>query len=396
MAEKSNRELLDALGVEVKKEKKAKLTPKQERVIAGFEEIQQFVAEHGHPPEHGEEKDIFERLYAVRLDRIAAQAECRDLVSDIDHQALLSVERQIAEPAGEYESDADILAELGVEAPKEGDVAFLQHVKPRAVVRAAEEVASRKACEDFERFEPLFKKVKSELDQSSRITKLFGKEDTSIKQGDFFIVDGLMAYVAEVGEARKAPNGSYDARLRVIYSNGTESDILKWSLQRALYKDEAGRRITGISEGPLFDDKAEDDDLASGTIYVLRSLSDHPTIAQSRDVIHKIGVTGGKVEKRIANAEHDPTYLLAGVEVVATYELYNINRTKLENLLHRFFESAKLEIEITDRFGKPVVPREWFLVPLFIIEEVVEKIVDGTIGSYQYDFESAKLVKLLA
>ncbi|MET0105540.1 MAG: GIY-YIG nuclease family protein [Sedimenticola sp.] len=395
MTEKSNRELLDELGVEVKKATKAKLTPKEERVITGFEEIQRFVDEHGHPPEHGEEKDIFERLYAVRLDRIAAQAEYRDLVSDLDHQALLSVERQVAEPAGEYETDADILAELGVEAPKEGDVTFLQHVKPRAVVRAVEEVGSRSACEDFEKFEPLFKKVKSELEQGARKTIRFG-QDTTIEQGNFFVVDGLTAYVAEVGETFKAPNGENDARLRVIFSNGTESDLLMRSLQRALYKDEAGRRITEMDYGPLFDDEVEEDDLASGTIYVLRSLSDHPTIAQSRDVIHKIGVTGGKVEKRIANAEHDPTYLMASVEVVATYELYNINRTKLENLLHRFFETAKLEIEITDRFGKPVVPREWFLVPLFIIDEVVEKIVDGTLGSYQYDFESAKLVEVSA
>ncbi|MES9844130.1 MAG: GIY-YIG nuclease family protein [Candidatus Sedimenticola sp. 6PFRAG5] len=393
MADKSNKELLEELGVEVKKEKKAKLTPKEERVIAGFEEIQRFTDEHGHPPEHGEEKDIFERLYAVRLDRIAAQAEYRDLVSDIDHQELLLAERQIAEPEGEYETDADILAELGVEAPKEGDVSFLQHVKPRAVVRAVEEVGSRSACEGFEEFEPLFHKVKSELEQGARKTIRFG-QDTTIEQGNFFIVDGLTAYVAEVGEVFKAPNGENDARLRVIFSNSTESDLLMRSLQRALYKDDAGRRITKMDYGPLFDDEVEEDDLASGTIYVLRSLSDHPTIAQSRDVIHKIGVTGGKVDKRIANAEHDPTYLLAGVEVVATYELYNINRTKLENLLHRFFETAKLEIEITDRFGKPVVPREWFLVPLFIIDEVVEKVVDGTIGSYQYDFESAKLVEL--
>jgi len=395
MAEKSNKELLDELGIEVKKEKKAKLTPKEERVISGLEEIQRFVDEHGHPPEHGEEKDIFERLYAVRLDRIAAQAEYRDLVSDLDEQSLLSIEWKIAEPAGEYETDADILAELGVETPKEGDVTYLQHVKPRAVVRAAEEVASRSACEDFEKFEPLFKKVKSELEQGARKTIRFG-QDTTIEQGNFFIVDGLTAYVTEVGETFKAPNGENDARLRVIFSNGTESDLLMRSLQRALYKDEAGRRITEMDYGPLFDDEVEEDDLASGTIYVLRSLSDHPTIAQSRDVIHKIGVTGGKVEKRIANAEHDPTYLLAGVEVVATYELYNINRTKLENLLHRFFKAAKLEIEIIDRFGKPVVPQEWFLVPLFIIDEVVEKVVDGTIGSYQYDFESAKLVEVSA
>jgi hypothetical protein len=392
MAEKSNKELLDALGVEVKKEKKAALTPKEERVIAGFEEIQRFVEEHGHIPEHGEDKDIFERLYAIRLDRIASQGEYRELVADIDHQGLLSAERHIAEPAGEYNSDVDILAELGVEAPKEGDVSHLQHVKPRSVVRAAEEVANRAGCEDFDKFEPLFKKVKAELDKGARKTIRYG-QDTSIEQGNFFIVDGLTAYVAEVGEPFKAPNGETDARLRVIFSNGTESDLLMRSLQRALYKDEAGRRITEMDYGPLFDDEVEEDDLASGTIYVLRSLSDNPTISGNRDLIHKIGVTGGKVEKRIANAKFDPTYLMAGVEVVATYELYNINRSKLERLLHRFFDAAKLEIEITDRFGKPVVPQEWFLVPLFIIDEVVKKIIDGTISSYVYDHEQVKLLK---
>ncbi|MBL3591634.1 MAG: GIY-YIG nuclease family protein [gamma proteobacterium endosymbiont of Lamellibrachia anaximandri] len=391
MADKSNKELLEELGVEVKKEKKAKLTPKEERIIAGFEEIQRFVEEKGHAPEHGEDNDIFERLYAVRLDRIAAQAEYRDLVSALDHQALLSVERQIAEPTGKYDSDADILAELGVEAPKEGHIAFLRHVKPRAVVRVVEEVASRAACEDFEEFDPLFKKVKLELDQGARKTIRFG-QDTTIEQGNFFIVDGLTAYVAEIGETFKAPNGENDARLRVIFSNGTESDLLMRSLQRALYKDEAGRRISEMDYGPLFDDGVEDDDLASGTIYVLRSLSDHPTITQSRDVIHKIGVTGGKVEKRIANAEHDPTYLMAGVEVVATYELYNINRSKLEHVLHKFFENTKLDIQIKDRFGNPVTPREWFLVPLFIVDMVVEKIKDGTISKYYYDMELAELV----
>lgn len=104
-------------------------------------------------------------------------------------------------------------------------------------------------------------------------------------------------------------------------------------------------------------------------------------------------MTGGDVKKRIGNAKADPTYLMADVEIVATYELFNINRQKLEALLHRFFDNAKMEIQIMDRFGKPVVPREWFLVPLFVIDEVVEKIKDGTIAEYRYDTESAALVK---
>ena len=136
-----------------------------------------------------------------------------------------------------------------------------------------------------------------------------------------------------------------------------------------------------------------DGDEASGTIYVLRSKSDHPLVAENRDLVHKIGVTNMNVEKRIAGAHLQPTFLMANVEVVAKYELYNINRTKLENLIHRIFEPARLEIEIMDRFGRPVMPREWFLVPIFVIDEAVEKIKDGTISNYVYDPQGAKLVR---
>lgn len=391
MNEKTNRELLEELEVEIPEKKKAARTAKEERIIAGFEEIQRFVDENGQAPEHGENKDIFERLYAVRLDQIASSDECRNLVQEIDHQNLLSGEVKIAEPKSEYKSDKELLADLGVEAPKEGDVTFLKHVKSQAEKKAAEEIASRTPCEDFDQFKPLFELVQQELKDGTREAKLLTK-NAQINQGDWFILFGQKVYVAELSDERIHGFDKNDYRLRVIYDNATESDLLLRSLQKALYEDEAGRRIIELSAGPLFDDVAEEEDLASGTIYVLRSKSDLPAIAQSRDVIHKIGVTGGKVEKRISNAKLDPTYLMADVEVVATYELYNINRTKLEKLLHRFFEHARLDIEINDRFGNPVVPQEWFLVPLFVIDEVVERIKDGTIGEYSYDPSAATLV----
>ena len=158
-----------------------------------------------------------------------------------------------------------------------------------------------------------------------------------------------------------------------------------------MYKDETSRFITDPSLGPLFASEKSDDDQESGTIYVLRSLSNHPTIQENKDVVHKIGVTGGNLKTRIANAKNDPTFLMADVEIVATFKLANINRVKLENIIHKFFDSAKLEIEVKDRFGKPVKAREWFLVPLFIIDEVVDKIKDGTISDYYYDPNSVEL-----
>lgn len=149
--------------------------------------------------------------------------------------------------------------------------------------------------------------------------------------------------------------------------------------------------ITEASAGPLFADVSNEQDTESGTIYVLRSLSNHPTISANRDLIHKIGVTGGKVEERVANAKLDPTYLFANVEVVATYELFNINRTKLESLIHRFFVSARFDLEIPDRFGNPVKPREWYLVPLAVIDEAVARIRDGSIVEFEFDPKSARL-----
>jgi hypothetical protein len=247
-------------------------------------------------------------------------------------------------------------------------------------------------CKDFARFEPLFEMAESELKAGRRETRPFGK-DASISEGEFFILGGQIVYVAESGEAIRAPNGETDARLRVIYGNGTESNLLRRSLQRALYKDEAGRRLTEPSAGPLFGDQWEGDDIASGTIYVLRSHSNHPFVVGHRELIHKIGVTGGKVEARIADAAHDATYLLADVEVVATYKLADINRAKLEGLFHRIFAAAQLDLTIQDRFGHPVRPREWFLVPLHIIDEAVERIRDGSIAGMTYEPKSARLLK---
>lgn len=391
--------LLAELGVEVGSKKDAGRTPRDERVIAGFEEIQRFVEAHGRVPQHGENRDIFERLYAVRLDRLREQADCMTLLQPFDHQGILAGGEPASAGFSEDMDDDELLAQLGIDDAS-NDITELRHVRSVAEKRAAEEIANRDRCEDFDQFEPLFDRVRQELASGVRVSRPFVKDagflKADITQGQFFIVGGQTAYVAEVGEAIKAPNGETDARLRVIYSNRTESNLLLRSLQRALYKDETGRRISEPSAGPLFSGEQDDEDQASGTIYVLRSKSDHPLVAAHRDLVHKIGVTSTGVAQRISGARLQPTYLLADVELVATYELFNINRAKLEHLIHRIFDPARLDIEIKDRFGNPVVPREWFLVPLFIIDEAVERIRDGTITNYAYDPKAARLEPVAA
>lgn len=377
-------------------EKKGGRPPREERIIAGFEEIQRFFETHNRAPQHGEDRDIFERLYAVRLDRLRSLPDCRTLLAPLDHQGLLAVAPSVAATEEPFDVD-ELAAELAGTAGAD-DITVLRHVRTSAEKRAAEEIAQRTPCEDFETFKPLFERVQRELKEGIRETRAFHKLDeiklAEIQQGEYYIVGGQLAYVAEVGEEIMTQYERRDSRLRVIFDNGTESDVLQRSFQRALYRDEAARLVTNPSAGPLFSDEASDDDQESGTIYVVRSKSELPIVAANREVLHKIGVTGrNNVAARFVNARNDPTFLLAEVEIIATYDLYNINRVKLENLIHRVFEPARLDIEIKDRFGKPIAPREWFLVPMFVVDEAVERIKDGTITQYVYDPKSARLMR---
>lgn len=396
MADLDDDGLLEALGVEAAPIKAATYTRLQERLIAGLEDILRFVEAHGRAPQHGEDRDIFERLYAVRLDRLRAMDEARELLAPMDTKGLLEAAPPAAFVDVDQLDDEALLAELGAdEAAGEDDITRLRHVPSYAERKAAEEIANRTRCEDFDGFKPLFEKVRRELDDGiRRTTVLETRSLDEIQQGTFFIVGGQIAYVAEEHEAFTTGYDRRDSRLRVIYDNGTEAEILQRSLQRALHRDDVARLISEPAAGPLFGDAMEPDDIVSGTIYVLRSKSNVPYIAEHRELIHKIGVTGGKVEARIANASKDATYLLADVDVVATYRLSNINRTRLENLFHRIFSPAQLDLTIEDRFGNPIKPREWFLVPLPVIDEAVERIRDGSITSYGYDPTQARLVRL--
>ncbi len=369
--------------------KQATYTPREERIIAGFEDVVRFFEEHGRVPQHGDERDIFERLYAVRLDRLRAQQDSRDLLAAIDEHGLLS--KPTATLSAEEELGVEDLASELANLGDGTDITRLRHVRSAEEKRAAEEIARRDKCHDFERFKSLFEQVKQDLALGTRISRPFELK-AEIRPGAFFIVGGLISYVAEMDDIFTNAQGRTDARLRVIFDNGTESGMLMRSLQRQLHEDDAGRRITDPSAGPLFADQPEDGEAEAGTIYVLRSRSDHPFVAEHREVVHKIGVTSGAVETRISGAEKSSTYLLAGVDVVATYKVYGVNCQKLESLLHKVFAAAQLDLTIPDRFGHVVKPREWFAVPLNVIDEAVERIRDRSITSYRYAPSEGKLV----
>ena len=309
----------------------------------------------------------------------------------MDQQEILGSKKKAAVPDVSDDMDADeLLAALGVEREASPDEE-LKHVRTSAERRSAEEVANREKCEDFEQYKSLFEEVKADIESNQRQI-IPCKDKAEVNIGDLYVMQGQTAYVQNAGESFIDEEGRNDCRLRVIFSNGTESNMLRRSFQKRLWEDNSARRIVDATDmGPLFTGEADEEDQKSGLIYVLRSQSKDPYITKHRELIHKIGCTRGDVKKRIANASNDATYLLADVEVVATYKLFNVNPNKLEKLFHKLFDPAKLNIEIKDRFGKPIKPREWFLVPLAAIQKAVECIKDGTITEYYYNTETAML-----
>ncbi len=366
------------------------------RIKQAFEEISVFVDKHGFTPGEGpaERKvSVTERTLQIRLKTYRGKPEIISDIRPFDRHGLLDV--LIEKPPAPMSLD-EILEDddelLSSAAP---NIFTMNHARPASA--RPDKVSGRKPCKDFSKFAPLFNEVVAQLASGKRKSVKFAKEQ-EISAGNVFILNGVMAYIAEVGE-QQVRNGKKNARLRVIFDNGTEGENLLRSLATELYKDPNGRRISDPESGPLFGSEATTvkvdakADRVTGCIYVVKSLSPLPEIKKLDGNLFKIGFTTGKFEDRIRNAKDDPTFLLAPVHPVRTYATVDMNANKFENLLHRIFTEAKLDIEIKDRFGKPIKPREWFLLPLDVIEKVIEKIIDGSIIHYRYDASKLEIVK---
>lgn len=254
--------------------------------------------------------------------------------------------------------------------------------------------AQRKTCEDFAMFKPLFEQVQKELKEGQRSLMRTSKT-ASLEAGRFYVIGGMLVYLAEVGVTKKNRSSMLDGRTRCIYENGTENDILLETLRRNVLHDGFGvSELQKDGEGKFFDTKLADGDKVTGFIYVLRSLSPNPEIAGVKN-LYKIGFTTNSVEERIANAEHEPTYLMAPVQIMTTAQIVNMNSFVFESLLHQFFSAVQFQVKVYDDEGCEHVPSEWYVAPLEIIEKVIEKIADGTITQYSYNAELQKLEKHL-
>ena len=347
-----------------------------DRLVASFQEINAFISEHGREPKSG--SGVHEHQLHMRLEAIRDDAKKAIALVQYDKHNLLTA-REVYQSLDEiYASDS-----FGLLAEETDSIFNLKHVPSGKETNMPDYVAQRKPCPDFVRFEHLFKQCHRDMVKGQRTTLKF-KQEQQIEQGQFFILKRVLLYIADVGE-RHTVNGQTNARLRIIFENGTESDMLLRSLAAELYKD--GKRVTEHAENMLdgFSD-GEQQGISTGYVYVARSLGTHPEIVK-RKHLFKIGFTRNTPEQRLQNAQNDPTFLNAPAEIVQSYECQDLNAQKVENLMHTVFGSACLNIDI-DGYQ----PREWFVVPFPVIDDAIELLVNGNIVNYTYDAEKQELV----
>lgn len=384
----------DPLGLlNVKPKSSGKITA-DERLIASFEEINAFVRENGREP--AESRDISERKLYSRLKGLRDNPKKSAALADYDTYKLLP-EITIPEPK-EINSIDDILEDdalgllddVGFTGSDPNGIFKLKHVTPAK--DTPDYVAKRRPCAEFEQFEPLFKQTHAELAAKKKVTIPFNSE-RQIEVGEFFILQGLLVYVANKGDWEQKKDRKVDARLYVIFENGTESNMLLRSLAASLWKDTNSRQIVDALQYEIFEKSAHvlKDDEATGTIYILQSLSNDPQI-KGIENLYKIGFSSQSVWNRIHNAPKEPTYLMGDVAVVTEFNTYNLNPQKLEHLIHRFFAEACLDIDLYDNEGKRYTPREWFVVPLHVIETAVNLLISGEIVNYRYDSQKQTIV----
>jgi hypothetical protein len=379
----------DDLGLTKPKSKRTPQTSEEERLLEGFHEIIRFVEDTGAAPtELGagmNERLLFTRLKAIRQNH----AQCARLLP-FDEYGLLKDEAVIPkiEPPSAPATIDDVLNDPFLDSLETvaQDIFTLKHVPLTKDIDSPDYVAQRKPCKDFQVFEEQIRNCQQELKTEKRRLLHFANEQ-QIEVGKFYVLRGILLLVSEVGE-RTEKNGKWNARLRCIFENGTESDMLLRSLASELYKD--GRIVTEPDEKLLSSMLVTDEDKNSGYIYVLRSLSQHPDIKAIPN-LYKVGLARQSIETRIQNAANEPTYLMAPVTLVCSFQCYNVNLSKLENLLHRFFDHAAAKVQVTDSQGNYHTPKEWFSVPLESIETAIRLLISGEIVKYAYDATSGQV-----
>lgn len=363
---------------------KPKKVTSNDRLERAFLEVVEFRRTHDRLPS-STTREIAERKLGARLDGILANEDKIAALKHLDEFGLLDT----PEPPASIDDliDSDDFDLLG----DESGLLDVSDLPQRKAPDAPDSVAKRTKAEGFEAFEPLFKAKHAELAAGTYRLIPFPGVGT-IEAGRFFVLNGVMLFVAEVGETTIAMVGGQQKqkqRLRVIFENGTESSMYRQSLSIRLHEAE-GQALARVGLDLAGD--VGDEDSESGHIYVLRSRSNDPQIATLED-LYKIGFSTTSVEKRIANAVKSPTYLMAPVEIVEDYRTYNLKPSALEHLLHRVFAEVRLDMSQIDAKGRTYDPSEWFVVPLKVVNQAITMIMSGEIVDYVYDAAAQRLVE---
>ena len=383
----------DPLGLLNIKPKVSSSVTMDERLLSSFEEINTFVKERGKEPELSQ--DIHEHKLYSRLKGLRESPEKVAVLIGLDVFNLFSSEKMPIVKEINTIDDVlldDVLGLLGDSFLKEdnpNDIFKLKNI-PKTL-EMPEQIARRTPCQDFGLYEPLFKQCHRDLVAGENELRPFTGEQ-QIEIGHFFILHGIMVYVAEVGNKEKK-RGKVNARLRCIFENGTESNMLLRSLATELYKDEGGRRVLKPGEELLSEyEQVSSVDKPTGYIYILKSLSNDDKI-KAIENLYKIGFSTQPVQQRIKNAIQEPTYLMADVKLLSEFQTYNLNPQKLELLLHTFFAEACLNIDVFDNEGQRYTPREWFVAPLHVIETAVKLLINGEVINYRYDNNKQEIIE---
>jgi hypothetical protein len=351
-----------------------------DRLEASFLEIVDFYNEHNYEPS-AKTTEMAERKLGVRLRGIRADDNKIEALKHLDSHGLLV-------PEAPPESIDEVFSDdtLGLFDDPTGILTLKNVTKTKKP--AEDYVARRQHAKDFESFEPMFIKCHNNL--KNGVSKLVQFEtERQIMAGRFYIQNGVMALVAHMEPRKRNRSGDLNARMRIIYENGTESNALLRSFARVLYDD--GKIVVGPDDEIIEELNAiNDDDSESGYIYILSSLNEDPTIGNISD-LYKIGFSTTSVEQRIKGAENDPTYLMGPVRIVATYKAFNMNTQKFELLLHRVFNEVRLNMDMIDRNGRHYTPSEWFVVPVGIIDTAIRMIISGDIVHYVYNKDAKTL-----
>ncbi|NGZ67576.1 GIY-YIG nuclease family protein [Vibrio aestuarianus subsp. cardii] len=376
-------------------------------IASQFEEITTFFEKNGHIP--SDDADSFdEKRLARRLKAFKSNGEQRESLKEFDSYGLLAecsyipsmesvgsstYEVQESTPSSEidkselvtslddiFDDDDDLLE---FDAP---DIFTIRHV-PAEKKSQPEEIAKRQPCADFPRYAPIFETVQKELKAGAASLERF-RHELKIQVGDFFILNGLMGYVHYAGE-RLEGYSSYNARLHLVFENGTELHMLFQSLTHGLVRDDHGSKV--VRDGELLE--PDSNPVPTGLVYVLATKSSDSVLAPYKANLYKVGFTEGSVEDRIKHAAKDRTFLEAPVRVVMTTECYNIDAHKLETLVHGFLGYQRLNITLKGHDGQSYKPREWFNVPLATVVEVIKYILDGTISQYRMDKTTGKITR---